>query len=111
MNLSWWGPDSYSNGSVHLLMDVFRAYDLRVTFHLEPYRRDRGSRLAQDVAYLLREYGERRRWDTFLLLDRADGSQGPVFKSFRTFLPQQVTDCHGVVHDVPDYTSDDEWRR
>ncbi len=22
-----------------------------------------------------------------------------------------MTDCHGVVHDVPDYTTDDEWRR
>ena len=29
-----------------------------------------------------------------------------VFKSFRTIVAEQVTDCHGVVHDVPDYTPD-----
>ncbi len=37
VNLSWWGPDSFSNGSVDRIMDVFRAYDIRVTFHLEPH--------------------------------------------------------------------------
>jgi hypothetical protein len=34
-----------------------------------------------------------------------------VFKSFRTILPRQVTDCHGVVHDVPDWMADETWRR
>ncbi len=57
------------------------------------------------------QYGTKRGWDAFLLLDHADGSSGPVLKAFRTILLAQVTDCHGVVHQVPDYTSDSAWRR
>ena len=110
VNLSWWGRDSFSDRAVGHLMDVFRAYDVKVTFHLEPYR-DRGTRFAEDIAYLLRTYGERRGWDSFLLLDDGNGSRGPVFKVFRTLLPRRVTDCHGVVHEVPGYTADGDWRR
>ena len=50
-----------------------RAFDIKVTFHLEPYSADRGVGFADDVTYILREYGERRRWDTMLLLEDADG--------------------------------------
>src|SRR5262249_51466063 len=46
-----------------------------------------------------------------LLLDRADGSTGPVFKSFRTILLPTTTDCHGVTRPVGDYTPDEVWRR
>jgi hypothetical protein len=67
-------------------------------------------RYAGDVEYLIRRYGDRRKWDCFLLLKDADGRTGPVFKSFRTILPAQVTDCHGTTMAVPDYTADGIWR-
>ena len=111
INVSWWGRDSYEDRAVPLLMDVMRAYGIQVTFHLEPYADDRGARYISDILYLLKEYGERRRWDAFLLLRNADGRVGPVFKSFATILPREVTDCHGVVHRVPNYTADGDWRR
>ncbi|MFI4945436.1 MAG: hypothetical protein ACHP85_19360, partial [Burkholderiales bacterium] len=60
---------------------------------------------------LLREYGEKRRWDTFLLLRNANGRLGPVFKSFRTVLPETSTNCLGETHDVSDYTPDASWRQ
>jgi glycoprotein endo-alpha-1,2-mannosidase len=109
--VAWWGPGSPSDRLVPLLMDVMRDHDVRVTFHLDSYRPDRASVYADDILYLLDQYGERRRWDTFLLLRNADGVAGPVFKTFRTILPRQVRDCHGVVHDVPDYASNDRWRQ
>lgn len=111
VNLSWWGRDSSTDRAAHLVMDVMAHHDIHVTFHLEPYRDDRADHYPADIAYLLREYGERRGWDAFLLLEDARGRSGPVFKSFRTILPERVTDCHGVVHLVPDHTSDDRWRR
>lgn len=111
INVSWWGPGSYCDRAVPLLMDVMRAHDIHVTFHLEPYRDDRAAHYVRDVLYLLREYGEKRRWDCLLLLERADGTSGPVFKSFRTILPSIVTDCHGVARLVPDYTPDPDWQR
>jgi hypothetical protein len=92
-------------------MDVMRDHGLKVAFHLEPYSSDHGRQYLSDVLYLLREYGERRHWDAFLLLRDEDGSQGPLFKSFRTILPREGRDCHGNVRPVPDYTADDEWRR
>ncbi len=111
INLSWWGRDSFEDRTVHVIMDIMRDHDLHVAFHLEPYANDRAARYASDIVYLLREYGEKRRWDSFLLLEHADGSVGPVFKSFRTIVPSKGTDCHGVTHPVPDYTTDDVWRR
>lgn len=110
INVSWWGRDSFCDRAVPLLMDVMSAHDIHVTFHLEPYRDDRALYLVEDVVYLVREYGDRRGWDAFLLLPDASGAVGPVFKSFRTILPATVTDCLGVTRPVPDYTADDFWR-
>jgi len=111
VNLSWWGPGSFEDRAVHQVMDVFRDHDLRVTFHLEPYADDRGRRYTEDVLHLLREFGEKRHFDAFLVLRNASGEEGPVFKSFRTILPREVVDCRGVSRRVADYTDDDEWRR
>lgn len=109
--ISWWGVDSNTNRATPLIMDVMKAHDIHVTFHLEPYSPNRGANYAADINYLLREYGEKRRWDNFLLLDLADGTTAPVFKSFRTILPRTVVDCQGTVQTVPDYVADDAWRR
>lgn len=111
INLSWWGRGDYTDLAVPRVMDVMRDHDIKVTFHLEPYGDDRSRHYADDVLYLLREYGEKRRWDTFLLLDEGNGRVAPVFKSFRTILPREVKDCLGRVFLVPDYTSDGDWRR
>jgi hypothetical protein len=111
INVSWWGRGSYEDNAVHLLMDVMRAHGIHVTFHIEPYAEDRGSSYASDILYLLREYGQRRHWDAFLMLYNADGTVGPVFKSFFTSPPREATDCHGVTQPVPNYTADDVWRR
>jgi len=109
--ISWWGQDSNTNRATPMIMDVMRAHDIHVTFHLEPYRPDRALFYASDINYLLREYGERRRWDCFLLLDHGTGPATPVLKTFRTIVPPTSVDCLGVVRTVPDYTADDVWRR
>ena len=111
INLSWWGRGSYEDGSVHVVMDVMRAFDIKVTFHLEPYGGSRGAQFADDVAYILREYGERRRWDTMLLLENADGRAAPVFKIFVALLSPTSTDCKGVTTPVDIYVPDDLWRQ
>jgi len=92
-------------------MDVFHEHGLKVTFAMEPYSDRRALRYADDVLYLLREYGEKRRWDAFLVLRNADGAEGPVFKGFRCILPETSTDCLGRTSPVPDYTPDAVWRR
>jgi hypothetical protein len=111
INLSWWGPGSFQDQITPLVMDVMAAHGIKVTFHLEPHVRDHGQRFAEEVLYLLREYGEKRRFDAFLLLRDESGAMGPVFKGFRTLLPAQVKDCHGVTQPVRDYTPDDVFRR
>lgn len=111
VNLSWWGRGDYTDLAVPRVMDVMRDHDIKVTFHLEPYRDDRSRHYADDLLYLLREYGDRRGWDTFLLLDEGQGRVAPVFKSFRTILPSEVQDCLGRIFQVPDYTPDEDWRR
>jgi hypothetical protein len=82
-----------------------------VTFHLEPYRNHHALEYANNVEYLIRRYGDARRWDCFLLLRDADGRSGPLFKSFRTILPETSTDCRGRTGKVADYTPDAVWRQ
>jgi hypothetical protein len=108
--LSWWGPGHYTDAAVHDVMDVMAAHDIKVTFCLEPYRDDRGRIFAKDVRYLLREYGEKRGFDAFLLLKDAAGKEGPLFKGFACILPDTATDCHGVTSPVSNYTGDALWR-
>jgi hypothetical protein len=109
--LSWWGRDSWTDKAVPLILDVLRAHDLKATFALEPYVNDRAERYPDDVIYLLREYGDRRHWEEFLLLRDAEGRVGPVFKGFRCILPETSTDCLGVTRPVPDFTPDWLWRQ
>jgi Glycosyl hydrolase family 99 len=111
VNVSWWGPGSPEDQLVPRLMDVMAAHDLHVAFHVEPYSATHALDYARDIQYLITEYGDRRRWDCFLLLENANGDQAPVFKSFATILPQQSTDCHGLTTPVSGYTADDTWRR
>jgi hypothetical protein len=111
INISWWGQGSFEDQAVPLIMDVMHDHDIHVTFHLEPYRTNRVTSYADDIEYLLRQYGDKRRWDCFLLLENASGKVGPVFKSFRTMVPRTSTDCHGVVSAIPDYVPDSTWRR
>jgi hypothetical protein len=111
VNLSWWGKGSYEDLTAHLVMDVMRAHGLKVTFHLEPYVHEHGQRFAEDVLYLLQEFGDKRRFDALLLLRDESGAMGPVFKGFRTLLPTTSRDCHGVTRPVTDYTPDDAYRR
>ena len=108
--LSWWGRGSETDGNAHYVMDVMKDHDVKVTFALEPYSDDRGRRYASDILYLLREYGEKRGWDAFLVLQNEDGSEGPVFKGFRCILPRESTDCHGLTRPIDDYTPDQLWR-
>jgi hypothetical protein len=109
VNVSWWGPGDITDRNIPKLMDVMSAHDIHVTFHLEPYADDHAGNYARDIQYLLREYGDRRSWDCMLLLQHADGKIGPVFKSFRTIVPETGTDCHGVRYTVGDYTADSTW--
>jgi len=111
VNLSWWGRGSFEDRAAPLVMDVMAAHGIKVTFHLEPYTRDHGLRFAEDLLYLLQEFGDKRRFDALLLLRDEGGAMGPLFKGFRTLLPAQVKDCHGVTFPVRDYTPDDEYRR
>jgi hypothetical protein len=109
--LSWWGRGSFEDRAAPLILDVLRDHDLRATFALEPYADDRALRYVDDIVYLLREYGDKRGWDAFLLLRNADDHVGPVFKGFRCILPETSTDCLGVTRSVPDFTADSVWRR
>jgi glycoprotein endo-alpha-1,2-mannosidase len=110
INLSWWGRESAPDSVVHDVMDVMAAHDVHVTFHIEPYGRRRAADLTRDVQYLIREFGERRHWDCFLLLANADGNVGPVFKTYATIEAPESRDCHGNVRPITDWVRDEVWR-
>jgi hypothetical protein len=109
--LSWWGRGSFEDRAAGLILDVMKDHDIKVTFGLEPYAGDRAAACAADILYLIREFGERRKFDAFLLLRDEGGRPGPVFKGFRCILPETFTDCHNVTRPTADHTPDDVWRR
>ena len=111
INMSWWRPGSFSDRAVHAVMDVMSSHDIKVAFHLEPYGPERADFFADDIRFLLTEYGEKRRWDAFFLDERADGSRGPVFKLFAATLPAQIENCRGEVEKVPLHVPTPRWRR
>jgi hypothetical protein len=111
INVSWWGRGSDVDRLVPALMDVMAAHDIKVAFHIEPYRDHHALYYAENVEYLIRRYGEARRWDCMLVLRNEDGTRGPLFKSFRTILPATVTDCHGRIFEVRDFADDTVWRK
>ena len=111
INVSWWGRGSDIDRVVPTLMDVMADHDIQVTFHLEPYTDQHAAAYARDIQYLISEYGDRRGWDCFLLLQDERGRVGPVFKSFRTILPATSKDCHGVTTPIADYAPDAVWRQ
>lgn len=110
VNLSWWGRGSFEDRAVPLVMDVMHDHGLKVAFHLEPYTENRAYSYAEDILYLIEEYGVKRRWDAMLLLEDASGDEGPVFKSFATILPFEVTDCKGRTTRVPLWAPVATWR-
>ena len=111
IDVSWWGPDSNVNEVIPTLMDVMKAHDIHVTFCVEPYTNAHAANYAGDLLYLIKNYGDRRHWDCLLMHEYESGKVGPIFKSFRTILPDTGTDCHGVTTPVADYAADDVWRR
>ena len=111
INLSWWGRGDFEDRVVHLVMDVMHAHDIRVTFHLEPYGPQRAEEFPSDVLYLLKEYGEKRRWDCLLFHRWSDGSEGPIFKLFNSLVPRSIVDCHGEQVELPHYVPRATWRR
>jgi len=101
INVSWWGKNSDTDQVIPTLMDVMKAHDILVTFHLEPYSDRHAHNYADDVDYVVTKYGDKRGWDCLLVLRHADNTSGPVFKSFRTILPAAVRDCHGALWGWP----------
>ena len=66
---------------------------------------------AEDVEYLLSNYGDKRGHDALLVLREVDGNEGPVLKSFATIMPPTSTDCFGRTSPIPLYRPDSDWRR
>jgi hypothetical protein len=111
INVSWWGRGGYEDRAVPRLMDVMRDHGLKVAFHLEPYSSARTDTYASDIRYLLTEYGDKRHWDCLLVLENADGTEGPIFKAFATIMGSIATDCHGRTSRAPLWRPDAVWHQ
>jgi hypothetical protein len=55
---SWWGQGSFEDEVVPLLLEMAERYNLKVTFHIEPYGGRSAGRVVEDIEYLYRRYGE-----------------------------------------------------
>ena len=54
---SWWGQGSREDQAVPLLLKTAEQYDIKVAFHIEPYRGRTAERLVSDIQYLYEKYG------------------------------------------------------
>ncbi|MCL4251165.1 MAG: hypothetical protein KJ065_23650 [Anaerolineae bacterium] len=55
---SWWGRGSFEDEAIPLLLDVAAQYDIKVAFHIEPYRSRNRDQLVNDIRYLYDRYGD-----------------------------------------------------
>lgn len=64
--ISWWGKEGdsqlthlkgYSDRTIPLLMDVAAKYKMKVCFHHEPYEGRNPLSVREDIAYVIRSYG------------------------------------------------------
>ena len=57
IHTTWWGQNSLTDRAVPLLMDIANVYNIKVTFHIEPYLERSAERLVQDIKYINEHYG------------------------------------------------------
>lgn len=55
--VSWWGPGTYEDQAVPILLDVAEHYGVQLAFHIEPYRGRSVNTLASDIGYIYEHYG------------------------------------------------------
>ncbi len=55
--VSWWGKASSDEKAVPLIMQTAAKYDIKVTFHIEPYSGRTANGLVDDIKYLYQQYG------------------------------------------------------
>ncbi len=54
---SWWGPGSFTDRAVPLLLETAHRYGIKVAFHIEPYGGRTFKTLVDDIRYLYERYG------------------------------------------------------
>lgn len=77
--VSWWGPGSFEDRTVPLILDAAAEHDLRVTFLIEPSFKD-VSQVRSWIVYLIDTYGEHRSF-----YRSADQGGRPLFYTFNPF--------------------------
>lgn len=54
---SWWGPDSFEDKNLSLLLDAAAAFDIGIAIHLEPFPGRGAASSREALVYLLDRYG------------------------------------------------------
>jgi hypothetical protein len=55
--VSWWGKGSIDERALPLILQTAARFDIKVTFHIEPYNGRSASGLVDDIQYLYQQYG------------------------------------------------------
>jgi serine/threonine protein kinase len=110
---SWWGPGSFEDQAVPLLLEMGEQYGIKIAFNIEPYEGRSNDKLPSDVQYLYDRYGQnpafyrtqagsRRSLDDrkkglfFLrLIDQPSSDAEPVG-------PEYWRSAIDAIHDLPD---------
>ncbi len=55
--VSWWGPGSFEDASLSILMDAAAGFDIEIAIHLEPFPHRDAQTSREAIVYLLDRYG------------------------------------------------------
>ena len=58
--VSWWGQGSKNERAVPLILQTAAQYEIKVAFHIEPYKGRTAEGLVSDIKYLYEQYGKSR---------------------------------------------------
>ncbi|HUI90557.1 MAG TPA: hypothetical protein VLX61_17705 [Anaerolineales bacterium] len=55
--VSWWGPGTYEDSGLPLILQTADHYGIKVAFHIEPYDGRTADSLISDIKYIYQRYG------------------------------------------------------
>ena len=55
--LTWWGKDDFTDKNVKLILDKANKYNVKICFHIEPFKGRNAETTKKAIEYLIDKYG------------------------------------------------------
>lgn len=57
VSVSWWGQNTFEDNSIQIIMDIADNFNIKITFHIEPFVNRTASSTIDAIKYIIDKYG------------------------------------------------------